>query len=61
MIVMPAKFSKKYRKYSGYQVHSSKFRVSYFVLLIPHYRMADKFIEMFDESMNGVTAFAGFS
>jgi len=51
MIVMPAKFRKRYRKYSGYQFHNSQFRVSYFGLLIPHYRMADRFVEMFDESI----------
>jgi len=63
------RFSKRYRKYSGYKVHSSKFRVSYFALLIPACRIAGWFFEpveslqverIFDESTNGVPAFAGF-
>jgi hypothetical protein len=37
--------------YSGYQVHGSRFRVSYFALLI--------FFELVDESTNGSTCFSG--
>jgi len=42
-MLVPAKFIKRYRKYSGYQVHGSKFRVSYFALLIPACQMAGGF------------------